>query len=316
MYYITKKLNFFAKSSSFFAKKCRGEKTMRHIRRENICKYINFLKSEYNLQLTIHPYDLDVAFCFDCFFNYTIHALPYCLYIKTDNTAYKHCINQHKKIIDKCKEGSFCGSCHAGIFEFIYPIKFRKNVVGFISVSGYKSDKFQSYLKKLSSNYDYNYSELDNVYKSLSDNKPDKTFVDTLLFPLCDMLELHLHDTYNTRLHEHDWLINLEYYLTLNHTENISLEQICQKFHCSPSHISHAFKKTKGMTIKTYINKLRIEDAKYILQNSSLSIEEIAFSLGFSSINYFSKVFKDITGVSPIAFKKNVKLTGLSPVLY
>jgi transcriptional regulator GlxA family with amidase domain len=61
------------------------------------------------------------------------------------------------------------------------------------------------------------------------------------------------------------------------------------------------------MGIKQYINSLRVENAKNLLENSSLSVTEIAFSLGFSSPNYFTQIFKSNTGMSPASYKQNAR---------
>ena len=62
-----------------------------------------------------------------------------------------------------------------------------------------------------------------------------------------------------------------------------------------------------GVTLKEYLNVLRIEGAKQLLHSSELNITEIAFSIGFSDGNYFTNVLKKHTGISPSAYRKRVK---------
>ncbi|MBQ7900963.1 MAG: helix-turn-helix transcriptional regulator [Clostridia bacterium] len=82
------------------------------------------------------------------------------------------------------------------------------------------------------------------------------------------------------------------------------MKDICDEFHCSPSYVSHFFKKNKGITIKGYVNNLRIENAKQLLKSTGLSIDEISFAVGFGDISYFSKVFKAHVGLSPTEYRK------------
>ena len=93
-------------------------------------------------------------------------------------------------------------------------------------------------------------------------------------------------------------------YVKRHHTQNITLIDVCREFSCSHSLLSHAFKKSVGMSFREYITHLRIEDAKNLLLHSRLSVTEIAMSVGFSDSNYFSNVFKKSVGVSPLSFRK------------
>jgi AraC-like DNA-binding protein len=68
--------------------------------------------------------------------------------------------------------------------------------------------------------------------------------------------------------------------------------------------------KTKtGKPISTWITEKTIAEAKSLLQNSSTSIKEIAFMLGFSEANHFSNYFKKYTNTSPVLFRKQHTVT-------
>jgi two-component system response regulator YesN len=61
------------------------------------------------------------------------------------------------------------------------------------------------------------------------------------------------------------------------------------------------------MTLTAYINTLRIEEAKYLLDYSNASVTEIASSVGYSDPNYFSKVFQKLEHVTPHDYRKRKK---------
>ena len=62
-----------------------------------------------------------------------------------------------------------------------------------------------------------------------------------------------------------------------------------------------------GMGMIAYVNRLRIEEAGRLIREGTLNFTEIAGTLGFSSLHYFSRVFKSTTGVSPSEYKKTRK---------
>ena len=58
------------------------------------------------------------------------------------------------------------------------------------------------------------------------------------------------------------------------------------------------------MNITEFINQKRIEEAKLYLKRGNISITDIAFMVGFNDLNYFSKVFKKLTSVTPSQYAK------------
>lgn len=86
------------------------------------------------------------------------------------------------------------------------------------------------------------------------------------------------------------------------------MKDLSQKFNYSVSTLSHLFKKRSGVSISEYIENLRLDEAKWLLQQSTYSIAEISDCLGFCNSAYFSSVFKKKFGLSPKHFLKNAGL--------
>lgn len=93
-------------------------------------------------------------------------------------------------------------------------------------------------------------------------------------------------------------------YIQLNLSKPLSLKQIAEKIYANPSLLSRKFKEETGVGITDFINEKRINEAKLYLQRGYGSITDIAFMVGFNDLNYFSKVFKKITGVTPSQYIK------------
>jgi AraC-like DNA-binding protein len=97
----------------------------------------------------------------------------------------------------------------------------------------------------------------------------------------------------------------VEHFITMNFSEDISIEEMSQKLHVHPSHLMRTFKKEKGMTISHFRNLIRIKEAKDLLTTSNLSLIEITLIVGFKNQQYFSRVFKEEQGITPKEYKRN-----------
>src|SRR6266700_2788786 len=96
-------------------------------------------------------------------------------------------------------------------------------------------------------------------------------------------------------------------YIRFNIDQPLSLNRIAETLGVHPSYLSRTFKKELGMTLTEYINKLRIEEAKYLLDHSNESVATIALSVGYNDPNYFSKVFTKLEHVTPKNYRKRKK---------
>lgn len=106
-----------------------------------------------------------------------------------------------------------------------------------------------------------------------------------------------------------DVLANALQYIHTHFAQKITLEQLADLEHISKSYLSRRFKKHTGMTVITYINQLRIQTAKQLLINSTESVKEIAYQVGFESTKYFFSTFKALVGESPSSFRSRYKAT-------
>ncbi len=89
-----------------------------------------------------------------------------------------------------------------------------------------------------------------------------------------------------------------------NFQRNISSKDIEEHLSLSYDYINRIFKQQKGVSIVSYRNSLRIENAKMLLITTDKSMEEIAVETGFDDLYYFSRYFKKCAGVSPTHYKK------------
>ncbi|HAI84423.1 MAG TPA: AraC family transcriptional regulator [Chitinophagaceae bacterium] len=83
-----------------------------------------------------------------------------------------------------------------------------------------------------------------------------------------------------------------------------TVKYLADNVHLSASYLSDLLKKETGMNAQDHIHYYLIEEAKNILLGTQNSISEIAYSLGFEYPQYFSKLFKQKTGHTPVAYRK------------
>ena len=93
-------------------------------------------------------------------------------------------------------------------------------------------------------------------------------------------------------------------FISERYTEKITVNDICKAVGYSKSTVLSAFKKEFSTTVNTYLNTLRLERAKKMLENESVSVNEVALSCGFSDQSYFSKVFSATYGITPTQYRR------------
>ena len=85
---------------------------------------------------------------------------------------------------------------------------------------------------------------------------------------------------------------------------NMGIPFLCDRLGMSRASLYNKLKALTGMGANDYINKLRIDHAANLLLHSSLTVNEIADQVGFSTPRYFSAVFKKNMGCSPTQYKE------------
>ena len=91
-----------------------------------------------------------------------------------------------------------------------------------------------------------------------------------------------------------------------HYMEDISLTSLSAKYNISMGHLSKMIKENLQVNFSDYIASLRIQRAKELLRDESISIQEIAEIVGYNDYFYFTKVFKKVEGISPSKYRKEL----------
>ncbi len=92
-------------------------------------------------------------------------------------------------------------------------------------------------------------------------------------------------------------------YISKHYRERISTAELAGMCYLSECYFCRFFKNATGYSVVDYINRFRIERASVLLRNTPASITEIAVSVGFGDVNFFSRMFKKYKKKSPSEYR-------------
>ena len=96
-------------------------------------------------------------------------------------------------------------------------------------------------------------------------------------------------------------------YVSSSYQEHITTRDLAALCYISEEHFCRFFKSEIGKTVTEYINQYRTDKAAVLLANTDEAIGDIGASVGFSDVNYFSRIFKRIKGVTPGEYRKSMR---------
>ncbi len=109
-------------------------------------------------------------------------------------------------------------------------------------------------------------------------------------------------------------LTDMLLFLHRHYSEKFSLEALAAEVNLSRSECCRKFRKNMDMTMMEYLTEYRVGKAIELLEDSSLSMTEIAGCTGFSSASSFSELFRSKTGLTPLQYRKRNRSKDLLPV--
>lgn len=259
-----------------------------------IVNYLEYLNRDCGLCTTVHFSEEKLCrFSKDTFTRllpYNVHNNPYCALVKKTN--WKSCIWAQKKVIQRnCPEHCFCGTCYAGVYEYVHQICENGNVVGFVSVSGYRNQEGMNRCV-----------DRDCWEQNLLDREPPMKTLHILIPPLVRMFELLFIYPMEESGHD-DFNLILQYLNERN--GQATLPELCEHFNRSKSYVSHLFNEKGNMTLRHYCNDLKLEYARKQIEATSVPITEIALNAGYNDISYFIILFREKFGMTPLQYRKH-----------
>ena len=96
---------------------------------------------------------------------------------------------------------------------------------------------------------------------------------------------------------------NIERYIRENYNTELSMQDVARAMNYSDAYFCKLFKQCFKVNFSAYLNEDRIARARELLQTTRLNVREISVACGYSDANYFARVFKRITGMTPTEYR-------------
>lgn len=257
---------------------------------KDILNYIDYLEKTYSLRISIHVRD-------DCkkyiYYEKQPNNMPVLAPYAYESVAWidksmapADISNLATDILEHCKQyKSFMNECFGGHREYVLSIARGDETVGFVNVNNYPAPQMP---------------KSHGLEVNPCDTPISKKLLDMVIPPLARMIELLFSISPEV---PDDNFRKLYAYVSEYHTK-ATLEMICNEFNFSRSYVSHLFKANTGLSIKSFCNVMKINDAKNMLKRTNLSVTDIAYEVGFNDLSYFISTFKKQVGMTPNAYRR------------
>ncbi len=217
------------------------------------------------------------------------------------------CDNRGFDICDKTKK-PYIYQCHMNLLEAIAPIIENGIIIGYMMLGQLLAkDDMEAVKEKVSLICDEYMLDEEKLLSELKKiKKIDSRFIDSAV-SIMSMCACYLY--YNRIIKNKSSMLSYEIrtYIETHLSEELSIQQLCDRFFVSKTKLYHLSQKDFGMGISDYIRRLRLEKAKLLLQKEDKSISNIAFSVGFKDANYFTRIFKKYENMTPKAYKASMQ---------
>lgn len=150
-------------------------------------------------------------------------------------------------------------------------------------------------------------SNIYNCVEYVDDNKNDisQLLLNSYLLNALSLLEKH-YKTKNTVSQPTEIVERAIRYIEFNYMNSITVKDLCQYLYLDRTYVYRLFKKYTGSSPEKYIINYKIRRSLDLINADKFTMTEIAEAVGINSIYYFSKLFKQVMGISPSEYKRNL----------
>ena len=237
----------------------------------------------------------------------TAHC-PFCQLMHDHEITRTKCAESDAKSFQRCrqKSGLEIYHCHAGLVEASAPLIENDMIIGYI-MFGQISDLSREeetiqMLRSVLNRYQMNnLCDSSDVIYQITHKTSQQIHAAAKILEACTSYVL-LKDMIT--LQRKNFITNLNTFLLEHLSEDLSIERLMSEFHVSRNKLYDSANEYLGMGIAEHIKNLRIKEARRLLRETDLAVQEIADRVGFNDYNYFCRIFKKETGMPAKQYRR------------
>lgn len=227
----------------------------------------------------------------------------FCSAIQYTIEGKKGCYNCDFQMLERTREEQrpYGHICHAGLCDTGVPLLKGGVAVGYIIIGRVRMDeKLDEEAEKRLESYGLDMERVRRYYNGMTyltaeQHKALVHLISRLVFE--NAIEIDYDD----------FILRATKYIDRNLRGDLSIKGLCSALFVSKNYLYNSFRSFYGTTVNEYIAERRMQEAKMLLAETSMSAYEVAELVGIENYTYFSKLFKKEIGVSPSAFRRTSK---------
>lgn len=229
----------------------------------------------------------------------------YCAAIQSSPIGFRRCVFSDEQLLVKCAQSKKAEIhvCHAGLVDVAVPIFYKDILLGYVILGQMRMATDTHDIRQLTAGIPIDPDDLKQKYEKLP------VFFKEKVMSIADvavmLTKYILFENLLTANYEENAAKAISF-IENNYTKSIHVRELSQQINISKTALYNIFRKYFDCTINEYINALRVEKSVELLEERGISIEEVSRRVGFSSAEYYSKVFKSKKGISPMKYRKQI----------
>lgn len=232
----------------------------------------------------------------------------FCRAIHSTPEGYARCVSCDANASSICREikHAYSYRCHAGICETLVPIFDKGEVISYLGFGQLLTttpppEKQWEYTRSTLSWYSGDLEMLHEKFLRIPQYS-DKKF--EALTEILKILAAHVENSNTVIAAGYTDLQQLELYLSKHYIEKLTIKSICEDLNFGATKLCDLAKTlSNGHSLTWLIASYRVSAAQKLLISSDKPISEIALMVGYEDYNYFTKIFKKITGITPSKYR-------------
>ncbi len=253
------------------------------------------------------------------------HSGKYCSDVKRC-TSERECMRQKQislRVLQKNGLKPYCGICRMGVCDYVEPVVLDGRLLAVVFASGMIENWAETARRRMEKHLPKNEEARDKLGSFFSDFAMNSRSRQEQLQFFAELVHADIvrevqNRTYRIPIPREQYPVEairkwrtgiapaLLSFLEENFRNDLNLRILAQHFLLSEGHINRLIREEVHMGAMAYVKHLRLEEAARELKETDLPIREIGESVGYADVNYFCRVFKQVYGITPTTYRKQI----------